>query len=181
MIAAHRYAQAILDLAQQKNVTEEIYNHSKTLSSILKSNRDFYNFLKSPLIKSDKKEKIIRQIFEKHLHSILIQLISILCRRRREAIFPEILEAILVEYKKRNNIITAQLVSAFKFDDELKKLLLEKIRIWKKTDRVELNEVTDETIIGGFILKTQDEQIDTSIQSQLNKLYQSFIQTNSLN
>lgn len=181
MIAAHRYAQAILNLAQQQNATEEIYNHSKTILSILKSNRDFYNFLKSPLIKSDKKEKIIRQIFEKHLHIVLIQLISILCRKRREAIFPEILEAILVEYKKRNNIITAQLVSAFKFDDELKKLLLEKIRIWKKTDRVELNEITDETIIGGFILKTQDEQIDTSIQSQLNKLYQSFIQTNSLN
>ncbi|GIV27864.1 MAG: ATP synthase subunit delta [Bacteroidia bacterium] len=181
MIAANRYAQAILDLAQQQNATEVIYNNAQSLFKIIKSNKDLYNFFKSPLIKSDKKEKIIRQLFEKSTHSILMQLISILCKRRREAIFPEILQAIIQEYKRRNNIVTAQLVTAFKFDDELRKNLIEKIKNWKKTDKIELQEVIDESIIGGFILKTENEQIDSSIKTQLNHLYQSFLQTNSLN
>jgi F-type H+-transporting ATPase subunit delta len=57
MVAAHRYAQAILDLAQTQNATEEVYKNAQDLLSILKANRDLYNFLKSPLIKSDKKRK----------------------------------------------------------------------------------------------------------------------------
>jgi len=173
MVAAHRYAQAILDLAQTQNATEEVYKNAQDLLFILKANRDLYNFLKSPLIKSDKKEKILRNLFEKNIHSILIQFIAILCKRRRENILPEILNAIISEYKQRNNIITAQLITAFKFDEELKKL--------KNASQIELQEIVDESLIGGFILKTESNQIDTSIKTQLQHLYQKFIQTNSLN
>jgi F-type H+-transporting ATPase subunit delta len=181
MIAAHRYAQAILDLAQQKNAVNDVYTNAQDLISIIKSNREFYNFLKSPLIKSDKKEKIIFQLFEKNLHPILLQFIKILCKRRRESILPEILMAIINEYKRRNNIVSAQLITAFKFDDELRKKVLDKINSYKHSSQVELNETIDESIIGGFILKFDNEQIDTSIKTQLQKLYQKFIQTNSLN
>jgi F-type H+-transporting ATPase subunit delta len=181
MVAAHRYAQAILDLAQTQNATEEVYKNAQDLLSILKANRDLYNFLKSPLIKSDKKEKILRNLFEKNIHSILIQFIAILCKRRRENILPEILNAIISEYKQRNNIITAQLITAFKFDEELKKSIIEKIKKIKNASQIELQEIVDESLIGGFILKTESSQIDTSIKTQLQNLYQKFIQTNSLN
>lgn len=181
MIAAHRYAQAILDIAQQSNASEQIYSNANELINLIKSNRDFLNFIKSPLIKSDKKEKVFKQLFEKNIHQILIQFISILCKRRREYILPEILNAITAEYKKRNKIVSAQLITAFKFDEELKNNLVEKMKKIKSASQVELNEQINPEIIGGFILKTDNEQIDTSIRSQLNQLYQKFIQTNSLN
>lgn len=181
MIAAHRYAQAILDLAQQHNASEQIFSHAHELLNIIRQNRDLYNFLKSPLIKSDKKEKVFRQLFEKNIHGILLQFINILCKRRREYILPEILNAIITEYKKRNHIVSAQLVTAFKFDEELKKSVIEKLLKAKKASKIELQENIDENIIGGFIIKTESEQIDTSIKAQLNHLYQRFIQNNSLN
>lgn len=181
MIAAHRYAQAILDISQQKNAADKIYQDSIALLNVVKQNRDLYNFLKSPLIKSDTKEKIFRSLFEKHIHTILIQLFSILCKRRRENILPEILNAIINEYKKRNNIVSVQLVTTFKWDEELKKSLTEKLQKLKKASKIELHENIDESIIGGFIVKTDSEQIDTSIKTQLHHLYQKFIQTNALN
>ncbi len=181
MIAAHRYAQAILDLAQQINAVEQVYNNAKELHHIIKSSRELLNFLKSPLIKSDKKEKVIRQLFEKNIHSLLIQFISILCKRRREYILPEVLNALIYEYKKRNNIITAQLITAFQFDEALKKSIIEKIQQIKKSSKIELQETINENLIGGFILKTDNEQIDASIKTQLQHLYQKFIQTNALN
>lgn len=181
MIAAHRYAQAILDIAQQQHAADTVYQNAIELNNVLKQNRELYNFLKSPLIKSDKKEKIIRLLFEKNIHSILTQFIVILCKRRREYILPEILNAIISEYKRRNNIVSAQLVSAFKFDDELKKSIIEKLQKIKKASKIELQEYIDESVIGGFIIKTDNEQVDTTIKTQLNHLYQKFIQTNSLN
>ena len=181
MMAAHRYAQAILDLAYAQNAADEIYKNSSDLLALFNSNRELYNFLKSPLIKPDKKEKVFRQLFEKNISIILLQLMNILCKRRREAIFPEILSAIIHEYKKRQNIITAQLITAFHWDDELKKSMTEKLQQLTHSSKIDLQEIIDKTIIGGFILKTDDKQIDTSIKTQLQKLYQSFIQTNSLN
>lgn len=183
MIAAHRYANAILDLSQQNNATEEVYRNASELLSIIKSNRELYNFLKSPLIKSDKKEKIIRQLFEKNIHSILIHFITILCKRRREYLLPEILNAIILEYKKRNNIITVQLTTAFQFDENLRKSITDKIKQFKQYSKIELHEQIDESIIGGFILRTDNQQIDASIKTQLQQLYQSAIngQTNNLN
>lgn len=181
MIAAHRYAQAILDLSQQKNATDTVYKNAVDLNQIISQNRELFNFLKSPLIKSDKKEKIFRHLFEKNIHPIITQFVSILCKRRREYILPEILNAIIFEYKRRNNIVSARLVTAFKFDEELKKSVVEKIQKIKNASKVELTENIDENIIGGFIIKTDSEQIDTSIKTQLNHLYQKFIQTNSLN
>lgn len=181
MIAAHRYAQALLDLAHQQKADEHIYQNARDLTSILKQNRELLNFIKSPLIKSDKKEKIFKLLFEKNIHPILLQLFSILCKKRRENILPEILTAIILEYKKRNNIITAELITAFQWDDELKKHLIEKIKAIKKASKIELQENVDENLIGGFIIKTNNEQIDTSINTQLSKLYQSLIHTNTLN
>lgn len=181
MIAAQRYAQAILNLAEEKQSTRAIYNNAIELSKIILSNRTFYNFIKSPLIQADKKDKIFRQLFEKQIHPILTQFISILCKRRREALLPDILKAIVTEYKKRNHIITTQLITTFKLDEELKKLIIQKIQQIKPSSQIELEEIIDERIIGGFILKTENEQIDASIKTQLNQLYQQFIQTNSLN
>ncbi len=181
MIAANRYAQAILDLCEENKITEEVYHNAHDLLSLIKSNRELYNFLKTPLIKSDKKEKLIRQLFEKNINPILIQFISILCKRRREYILPEILNAIIVEYKQRNNIITAQLISAFKFDEDIRKSIIEKIKQLKNYSKIELQEQIDEGIIGGFILKADNQQIDASIKTQLNQLYQKFIQTNIIN
>jgi len=181
MIAAQRYAQAILDLAQQNNAIDNIYSNAQDLLELIKSNRELHNFIKSPLIKSDKKEKIFFQLFEKNLHPILLQFIKILCKRRRESFLPEILKAIIDEYKRRNNIISAELITAFKFDEELRKKVLEKIMAYKKSSKVELHETIDESIIGGFILKFESEQIDASVKTQLQKLYQNFIQTQTLN
>lgn len=181
MIAAHRYAQAILDISQQHKVADKIYQNSIDLLKVIKQNRELYNFLKSPLIKSDTKEKIFKHLFEKDIHSILIQFVSILCKRRRESILPEILHAIIHEYKKRNNIVTFQLITTYKWDEELKKSLIEKLQKIKHASKIELQEYIDEGLIGGFIIKTENEQIDTSIKTQLNQLYQKFIQYNSLN
>lgn len=180
-MVAHRYANALLELAENQNVVEDIYKNAQDLSALLKSNRELLNLFKSPLISSDKKEKIITKIFADKINPLFFEFIKLLCKKRRENILYEILHQLIIEYKKRNGIISAQLITAFKFDEELKKSILNKIIQFEHASKIELHEIIDEKIIGGFILKTDNEQIDASVQSQLNKLYQKFIQNNSLN
>ncbi len=181
MIAAQRYAQAILKISAQHKCVEEVYTNSVELSNIIKNNRDLYNFLSSPLIKSDKKKKILHTFFGGKINKILMELIDILCIRRREGILFDIVNAIVTEYKKQHNIVTATLVSSYQFDEESKKVLSEKIKSIKKASKIDLIEKIDQSLIGGFIIKTDEEQIDASIKNKLNQLYNQFTNQSSLN
>ena len=55
---ATRYAKSILDLSIERNEVEIVFADMEWLQSVCKSSRDFVNVLRSPIIKSDAKEKI---------------------------------------------------------------------------------------------------------------------------
>jgi F-type H+-transporting ATPase subunit delta len=44
---------------------------------------------------------------------------------------------------------------------------------------VELQEAVDESIIGGFILRVDDQQLDASISSKLNRIKSELINSHS--
>ncbi len=66
-------------------------------------------------------------------------------------------------------IFPVSITSAHKLDEDIKQRLIE---LLKKGDvnEVELNEIIDENLIGGFIIKSDDRQIDASVAHQLTKL-----------
>ncbi len=62
---AARYAKPLLELADEKKVTEAVKNDLVNFSDICVSNRDFVLMLKSPIITNFKKAEILKQIFDK--------------------------------------------------------------------------------------------------------------------
>ena len=59
---AARYAKSILDLAIEKDQLDKVYKDMLFLQDICRSNRDFVNLLRSPIVKADKKAKILDAI-----------------------------------------------------------------------------------------------------------------------
>ena len=59
---ASRYAKALIDLAIERGQLEEVFADMKWLQSVCKSNRDFVNVLRSPVIKADVKKKIVEAV-----------------------------------------------------------------------------------------------------------------------
>jgi len=57
---AGRYAKSLLDLALEKNVLDAVYTDVKGIKNTFKSSSDLVAMLKSPIIKSDKKERILK-------------------------------------------------------------------------------------------------------------------------
>ena len=60
-----RYAKALHGLAIENKSELEVYNDMQKLSNACRDNKELTLFLKSPIIKTDKKLKILEQIFEK--------------------------------------------------------------------------------------------------------------------
>ena len=61
---ATRYAKSIIDLAIEKDQLDNIYADMKLILRICKSNPDFVIFLKSPIINTDKKQAVLKEVFK---------------------------------------------------------------------------------------------------------------------
>ena len=75
--------------------------------------------------------------------------------------------------KELNNIITAEVTSAISLD---KKQINNIVSLYnqKEESSFEIIEKVDPEIIGGFILRVGDRQIDTSISKEIRELKKAF-------
>jgi F-type H+-transporting ATPase subunit delta len=66
--------------------------------------------------------------------------------------------------------VEVELISATALADDTKSKILDKVKSDYKNASFEINEIIDPTILGGFIVKIGDKQLDSSVASQLTNL-----------
>ena len=166
------YAKALFDLAVERNSLEETMKDMKIVAGLCRTNRDFKLMLKSPVIKTGKKTKIIRAGFDKVLSELSLTYLMIILRKRRESIIPDLAEEFGELYKDHKGILTTFLQTQVPLKEELRSRL---VKILKEQTRkeIELVEELNTEMIGGFILRWKDLQYDASILNQINKLKKS--------
>lgn len=173
MIVATRYANSLLQLAAEKGQLEKVYADMQYVLSTCQKSKDFINFLNSPIINTDKKQAVLKELFASHISETTLGFLQILARKRRESYLPEIAQSFAAQYKEHKNILTAVITSATGIDDAVRKKVLELVKQTTKGE-VELVEKTDKSLIGGFVLRIGDKQLDASISRKLNELRKSF-------
>ena len=171
---AARYAKSVLDLAIEKGQLDAVYDDMLFLQAAFRSSKELVVLLKSPIIKADKKDKIMDAITAGKISVITATFNKLLLRKNRELYLPEIVTAFIDQYKVNKGIHTVKLTTATPVSEELKQSILEKVRTGKHLQRVELNTVVDETLIGGFILEIGDQLVDDSIAFELNNIKKQF-------
>ena len=170
---ASRYSRSLLLLAIERGEVEQVFNDMKLVAKTCSENRDLKVLLRSPIIKTDKKTSILREIFESRIGKTSLAFIEIITNKRREYYLENIAQEFTNQYKENKKITTAILTTAVKIDESLKEKILVLVKNQTKQD-VDLIEKLDEKLIGGFILRIGDTQIDSSINRKLYDLRKSF-------
>lgn len=168
-IVAHRYAKALLDLAKEKNALENVYHDMVDFVETCENNYDLVLTFKSPIIKHQVKLSIITKLFEKRFHPISFSIFKIITEKNREAYIPAIAKEFLTIYDEFKGIQPAQVVSASPLTDTQKKHF-QKILEDYSGKTIKIQEKVDENLIGGFLVRIGDKQIDDSIKRKLNDL-----------
>ncbi len=171
---AARYAKSLLDLAVEQNQLDAVYADMKWLRQVNKSNTDFVTMLRSPIISSDKKDKIIDAVIGNKVSKITMLFTNLLTTKTRESNLPEIVTAFIEQYNKLKNIQTVKLITAYPVSDELKNSIVAKVRTTVNTG-VEIETSVKEELIGGFKLEVAGTLIDASIQRDLNDIRKQFL------
>jgi len=168
-LAANRYAQSLLDLAIEQNKLDSVYNDMELILSTIEESRELRSLLKSPVVKTDKKYSVLQSLFGAKISDLSNQFLKLVSSRKREALLEDIARTFIALYKKQKNIIVAEVTSAVRLDESQKQKI---IGLLKTDATVEMIEKIDPSIIGGFVVRVDDKQIDASILRELNDLKQ---------
>ena len=163
------YAKALFEFALEKDALESVYTDMQALVSLCKSNRDFLLMLKSPILKTEKKQKILSAVFRDSVSEITRGFLKIITAKKRESLLPDMALAFVDLYKDYKGILTTWLKTAVPVTEEVRKKILEMMKNQSK-GKIELIEEVKEELIGGFVLQWKDKQYDASILNQVNKM-----------
>lgn len=171
---AHRYAKSLLDLAQERNQQDEVRNDMTLILETIRESRDLDVLLHSPVIKVDKKEKILEALFGQHISELSIGFLRIMTSKGREGLLEEIAENYIQQIKIKKGILTAEVTTAAKADEATRADILAQLKKLNPDGEIEITENVDPELIGGFVIKVEDKMIDASVRTQLRKLRREF-------
>ena len=166
---ASRYAKPILELAEEKNLLDQVKSDMESFSSICKENRDFALMLKSPIIPHKKKAEILKKAFEGKYNALTVQAFDLMTRKNREEALEAVANEFIALYNKKKGISKVTVTTTFPLGTDLKKSF-EGLAKSVTGDQPILEEKVDKDILGGYVMKFEDKQIDDSIRGRLNEL-----------
>lgn len=171
--ATIRYAKALLQISIEKDSLEQSYDDMLLVNNVCDDCKDFSLLLKSPIVKTDLKLKILNEIFDNKISEISRNFISIIANKKRESLLSDIAKSFIELYKSYNNIESATITTAVQLSDELKNNIIDYIKKYNNS-KIDLHEIVDEKIIGGTIIKIGDKQLDASVSKEISELKQIF-------
>lgn len=170
---ASRYAKSLFELARDTEKLEVVYRDISLISRTFSANRNLGHMLLNPVIRYDYKLRILQRVFQKHIGDLTYRFLELLSRKGRAELLLEICTAFTKYYYEQKGLVVAQVTGAVPLGDEIKSQISEYVN--KHTGKeVLLEEKTEDDLIGGFILRVGDRQLDSSLRGMLRQLKKEF-------
>lgn len=170
---ANRYSKAFFTLSIELDLIDVVKSDMALISNTISESLELKKLLLSPVIKDEKKIKVIKEIFEKHINKLTLHFINLIIKKRRFLYIDYIAIEFLNLYRNYKNIKLAIFETASPLDDVSKDKIISILKIFTQKD-IELYHEIKQSLIGGFILKIDDMQYDSSIKAKLLKLTKEF-------
>lgn len=167
---AQRYAQALLELAAEQQALEAVYNDMEAIEHLLKQYPKVEAILNNPIIPALKKLSILKRLFMDRVHPLTLHFMEMLTRRNRANVLLEVAISFEQLYEQKKGIQRASLQSAIPLDSNLKASITSLIQQISQKNQIKLLEEVNPDLIGGFVLRIGDKQIDASVRARLKQI-----------
>ena len=137
-------------------------------TEILSLNPILLDVLKNPTIPRTQKYNVIDRIFPKELQNFL----KVLCFHHSAALLPEILDDYIYYSHEQEGILGAVLTYTIKPDPTTTNRIREVLKTKYQKQDVNLTMQEDPTLLGGFIINANGEELDYSMRGRLKQLQQ---------
>lgn len=172
--AAKRYAKGLMQFAGESNQAELLNREMTDLKNSIQGSRELASFLASPVLDAKRKTAVSRELF-KSFSPVAQNFIELVINQGRGDLLKEIASQFNEQYNKMHNITVVEFTSAVPFESGLVNQIVNDAK-QKLGDNSTINIETkvNPDLIGGFVLRMGDKQIDSSVKSKLNRLKKEF-------
>ncbi len=153
---------------------DEILNDLNIIKDVTSQSKDLVEVMENPAIDDKTKYEIIDSVFSNHINAKIINFLKVLINKKRFKELNNIIQAYSDELDKINNIQRVEVISAVDLSQEQMQRLTEKLHN-KLQKNVILSTKLDQSIIGGLVIKIDDDVIDNSLNNKLESLSKNII------
>ncbi|VAX24976.1 ATP synthase delta chain [hydrothermal vent metagenome] len=176
---ATRYANALMELASEKDILNQVADDMQIVFNGIASSKELRTILKSPVIRPEKKEAILNDIFKDKVGDETNSFIQFIVKKNREDIIYDILKRFKELYNIKINRVEAHIKSFVELTEAQKEQLQNSLEEFTKKEVMPFYSI-DESLIGGFVVKINDTVLDSSIKQQLDRLRKKLFEQNDI-
>lgn len=162
------YADALFDLAIEKEKTEDWQKAVETIKGILDENPEFGKLMAHPQLDKEEKLSLASEAFEDKVDPEIVGLIRVIIEKDRYSEIDSILDAFIAKVKDYNGVGVAYVSAAKELSDSQKEAVIAKLLETTEYKSMEMHYTVDESLIGGMVIRIGDRVVDSSIKTRLD-------------
>ena len=167
MLAVLRYAQAIFDLAVEKNQVDEFNQACKDVHTVILSDSQLLAMVNHLSIPAHEKMETMNAIFSGKVPQDFIGMLDLVFKRGRQGELLGILERFEELYKEHNNVVDAEIFAAAEIPSPKLTEIVE--MLGKKLGKTVNHTMhIDPALIAGFRVVVGGYVFDSSLKNQLS-------------
>ncbi|MBD3882754.1 F0F1 ATP synthase subunit delta [Phormidium tenue FACHB-886] len=167
---AEPYAQALMSVAQSSDQVDRIADDVNSFLAAWSSSEDLRLGLASPVIKSDVKKNIIRQLAGDQLHPFTLNFLLLLVDRGRVFFVEDIFKQFQALVRQLRRTVLAEVTSAVELNEGQQNAIRDRVKGIVDAENVELAVSVDPDLIGGVIIRVGSQVVDASLRAQLRRI-----------
>ncbi len=166
---AQVYAEALLALAEERGVADQVLEELGDLAGLAARDRAFETFLASPLVEPEARARTFEKLLRGRASDLLVDALQVINRKGRLALLPEIANGYRQAHRRLRGRVQVFVASAVPLTEPLRaKLSAAAARYTGKTPELVLS--VDPSLLGGMVVRVGDERIDSSVKTRLRDL-----------
>lgn len=170
---AKRYAQGLLDFTNESGQTAAVFSEMKDVVKIMAESKDLNKFFLTPYIDAKKKIEVANEIF-KGLSASSQNLIRLVIKHGRESQLKNIAQEFINKVEDINGVQRVTLTTATQLSKENIDQILRSTNLVNANSNFDLKLIINQDILGGYILRVGDQQVDASVKTKLNQVKKDF-------
>ncbi len=166
---ARRYGLAIFQLASEAGVQDAVGDDLHGIAHAIYDDPATREFFLSPVVDRKEKAGVLSGAFSGKVHEVALNALLLLVRKRREALFAEIVRQYDVLSLQARGHEPLAITSAKPLTQDQRRLVVAKLEsVYGK--RFEVTETVDPSLIGGMRIMMGDRRIDGSVEGRMQEL-----------
>ncbi len=168
---ANRYAEALMIAAEEAKILNDVGNNLTAIKELINSSNEFKLFLKSPVIKKDKKKEVFKSLFSNKIAPITLQFLLLITEKQREDLLLDIIDCFFKLQDEKLGYISLHVKSAVGLTEQQINEFKNQFEEYSKK-KVRIEAEVEKELIGGFVARIGDTMYDASVKRQLQLLKQ---------